>query len=83
MIIISSCSIYRSPDRKEFESESPQFKAQNLKLKSCSNQSLRPQATQSRLITFLEETSLWEHIITEQSYFESANLKNGEYCIYE
>ncbi len=83
LLFIQSCSIYKSPDRKEFESESPNFKVQNLQKKSCSNKSLQSTASQSRLITTWDNASLWEHIINNQSKFESANFKNGEFCIYE
>ena len=85
--ILQSCTIYRSPDRKDFESAAPQFRAQNLKSLGCSNSSLRSKASASRLITIYknipksENNFLWEYIIDQHSYFESDNL-NGTYCTY-
>ncbi len=51
-----SCTIYRSPQRKEFESESSQFRVQNLKLADCSYQSVRTKASSKRLVTVLQNT---------------------------
>ena len=87
------CTIYRSPQRKEFESESSQFRAENLKLDECSHQSVRTRATSKRLVTILQNSAysvnnksesefLWEYIINENSIFESDNLK-GDYCVYQ
>lgn len=53
----ASCTIYRSPQRKEFESESSQFRVQNLKLAQCSHQSVRTKASSKRLVTILQNTS--------------------------
>lgn len=89
---ISSCTIYRSPQRKEFESESSGFRVQNLKLSECTHQSLRTTATAQRLVTVLQNSSssgmnketefLWEYRIHQASIFESDNLK-GVYCVYQ
>jgi hypothetical protein len=89
---LSSCTIYRSPERKDFESEYPDFKVQNLYVKSCSNQSVIQNALATKLINIkMDEISLWEHLIefkhpgntsTIESVFESNNFK-GEFCIYE
>lgn len=91
-LLIVSCTIYRSPERKDFESEYPQFKVQSLARLSCSNESVIQQAISTRLITIkMDELSIWEHLVpiklsdntTEvKSIFESNNFK-GEYCIYE
>lgn len=90
----AGCTIYRSPQRKEFESESSQFRVQNLKLAECGHQSVRAKASSKRLVTVLQNTHssayneteesefLWEYIINENSVFESDNLK-GVYCVYE
>lgn len=90
--ILSSCTIYRSPERKDFESEYPQFKAQSLSRISCSGESVIQQAIATKLITIkMDELSIWEHLIPIKlpdntshikSIFESNNFK-GEYCIYE
>ena len=88
-----SCTIYRSPQRKEFESESAQFRVQNLKLAECMHQSIRTKATSKRLVTVLqnahysannsmESEFLWEYLINDESVFESDNLK-GVYCVYQ
>lgn len=96
LFLLSSigCTIYRSPQRKEFESESSQFRVQNLKLADCGHQSVRSKATSKRLVTVLQNTTssaynesansefLWEYIVQENSIFESDNLK-GVYCVYE
>jgi len=50
----TGCTIYRSPQRKEFESESSQFRVQNLKLAECSHQSVRTKASSKRLVTVLQ-----------------------------
>ncbi len=88
-----SCTIYRSPQRKEFESESSQFRVEHLKLSECTHQSIRTKATSKRLVTVLQNSAysannstesefLWEYRINDESYFESDNLK-GVYCVYE
>lgn len=96
LILIHSfgCTIYRSPQRKEFESESSQFRVQNLKLAECGHQSVRSRATSKRLVTVLQNANssaynemgesefLWEYIVHENSIFESDNLK-GVYCVYK
>lgn len=89
-----ACTIYRSPQRKEFESESSQFRVQNLTLAGCGHQSVRTKASSKRLVTVLqsahssayndsgESEFLWEYMINESSVFESDNLK-GVYCVYQ
>lgn len=90
----AGCTIYRSPQRKEFESESAQFRVQSLKLAGCGYQSIRGKASSKRLVTILQNRNssvyngsgesefLWEYIVHENSVFESDNLK-GVYCVYE
>ncbi len=88
LITLTHCTIYRSPDRKEFESDSSQFHAQNLVPQSCSRQSIKALAEASRLITIVQAKSssesqfLWEYRIQHESVFESDNLK-GVYCVFE
>ncbi len=84
---ITSCTIYRSPERKEFESEAPGFLVKNLKLVGCSYTSLKEKANSSKLLTVIQAANsenqfLWEYIISSESYFESDNL-NGVYCEFE
>lgn len=82
LFIVTSCTIYQSPERKSFESESPSFKVQSLQKISCGSNSIQDHAEQSRLITLQNEIALWEHVIQNQSIFESNEL-NKEYCLYE
>lgn len=86
LALAPSCTIYRSPERKDFESTSSQFNAQNLKQTSCSNKSIKDEATSARLMTVLEKSEpaefLWEYQLNNQSYYESDNLK-GVFCLYE
>jgi hypothetical protein len=93
LMSFASCTIYRSPQRKEFESESSQFRVQNLKLVEINHQSIRSKATSKHLVTVLQNSSysdhntlesefLWEYIVNNNSIFESDNLK-GVYRVYE
>lgn len=93
ILCFSGCTVYRSPERKDFESESANFHVQNLKQMGCSNTSLSSRAEAVRLITILpadknqtenasENIYLYEFIINNQSYFESDNLK-GDFCAFE
>ncbi len=88
LLMLSNCSIYRSPDRREFESDSPTFRTQNLVALGCSGQTLRSQSAGSRLVTILQNKYygafefLWEHKVNDKSYFETDNLK-GAYCVFE
>lgn len=86
---LTHCTIYRSAERKNFESESSTFRVQNLTRTSCSNQSYKSQAVSSKLVTIFQEQQtqdsefLWEYITTSNtSVFESDNL-NGVYCVFE
>ncbi len=79
---LSACTVYRSPERKDFEAEYNQFKVQNLKIKSCSGQSVIKEATASKMVYQDPENSIWEHQVSSASVFESNNFK-GEYCIYD
>ncbi|OFZ29805.1 MAG: hypothetical protein A2622_11365 [Bdellovibrionales bacterium RIFCSPHIGHO2_01_FULL_40_29] len=86
-LLLSNCTIYRSPERKEFESESPGFTVQNLKQLGCANSSMRSKSQSSRLITIYQSANseshfLWEYRVGDESYFESDNL-NGVYCAFE
>ncbi len=83
LLSFSSCTVYRSPERKDFEAEYTDFKVQNLQIKSCSNTSVIPHASASKLVYIEpEKYSIWEHQVNQASVFESNNFK-GEYCIYE
>ena len=87
-VIFSSCTIYKSPDRKDFESSTASFKIQNLKPLACSQTSVKEFSTASKLVSIInaekKENSvfLWEHQVSGQAIFESDNL-NETYCLYE
>ncbi len=84
---LSSCTVYRSPERHDFENEYPQYKSENittqLRLISCSKESVASYASSSRIV-YAEPAQfvLSEHIINHSLVLESYNLK-GDFCIYE
>lgn len=78
----SSCSIYKSADRHDFESESASLKIKSLRKTTCSNESVASEATLSRLITVVNDEFLWQHDVRDMTYFESTNLK-GTFCFYD
>lgn len=86
--ILYSCSIYKSADRKDFESDYSAFNITNLKISHCSQISIKANAQYSKLVTVQSDDSthetfiLWEHKINNASVFETDNL-NGTYCLYE
>lgn len=77
-----SCSIYKSADCSDFETESPTFKIKSLNKMACSNESIAPEASQSRLITMVGDEFIWQHDVLDTTYFESTDLK-GTYCFYD
>jgi hypothetical protein len=86
-IALNACTIYKSPDRKDFESLSTSFKIASLKALSCSENSVKPMAQASRLVSVensdpSQSVFLWEHSINNKPAFESDDL-NGTYCLYE
>lgn len=87
-VSVSSCNLYRSEDRKDFESNAASFSVQNLKASECSYSSVRAYASESKLVTILNSRNrkdsffLWEYRINNRSVFETDNLK-GIYCVYE
>ena len=82
-LFLPSCTVYRSPERKDFESEYNGFKVQNLQMSSCSDKSVILNASASKLVHIdAKNYSIWEHIIDQVSVFESNDFK-GEYCVYE
>ncbi len=81
VLSLQSCQVYKSPERKEFESESPQFRVQNLqKTTSCSTTSKASIAQDSKVVYESESERVTEFIIFNESIFESENLQ-GEYCV--
>lgn len=82
ILTLSSCSVYRSADRAEFENDSPQIVIHSLQKISCSKNTVATIANQSRLLTTVDDEFLWEYSIESQTVFESTNLK-GTYCLYD
>lgn len=82
LVSTASCSIYKSADRNDFETESPTFKIKSLQKIDCSGKTLATESTQSRLITTIDDTFLWEHQVQETPIYESNDLK-GTYCLYD
>lgn len=82
--IICGCSIYKSPDRKDFDSLVVAQSLANLKITGCSTQSIREFATEAKLISHdnLPNISLWQYKINEEYIIESDNSE-GAYCLYE
>jgi hypothetical protein len=86
-IALNACTIYKSPDRKDFESLSASFKIASLEIQSCSENSVKPMAQSSRLVSVENSDPskplfLWEHSINNEPVFESDDL-NLTYCLYE
>ena len=82
MVAVSSCSIYKSADRNNFESEAPTFKIKSLSKTECYDTSIADKAQHSRLITVIDDEFIWQHDVNEITYFESTDLK-GHYCMYD
>lgn len=87
--LFCSCSLYRSPGRKDFESVfasgAMSTSLKNLKLLKCSAQSLRPSSAKLNSSTSLENGSvayLWQFSIESKLYYELDN-NAGTCCLYE
>lgn len=85
---LTACSLYRSEDRKDFESAQEDFKLQSLNLTGCSYSTYRPAARAQNLVSVFTEPQtgdsvfLWEYRLENgQTVFEADNLK-GTYCLY-
>ena len=80
LVFLTGCTIYQSPDRKTFESESPSFRIQSLSKTQCSNDSLQTNSVASRLVTILgtpdaqESEFLWEYIINNESHLDRKSV---------
>lgn len=79
---VSSCSIYKSADRNNFENESPTFKIKSLRKTECYQDSVADKAHYSRLVTVINDEFIWQHDVVDLTYFESNDLK-GNYCMYD
>lgn len=78
--ILAGCSVYKSPDRKDFDSLVVAQNFANLKVTGCSSESIRKFATEATLIA--PDSSLWQYKINDEYFIESDNLE-GAYCLYE
>ncbi len=83
-IILCGCSIYKSPDRKDFDSLVVAQNLANLKVTGCSAASVREFATEAKLISRDNppNNSLWQYKINDEYIIESDTLE-GAYCLYE
>lgn len=91
-LLISGCTVYRSSDRKKFETDTAAVQISSLINETCSETSLRGEAQASKLVKIFNSSLsndngggsvfLWEHIVNDKSYLETDNLK-GVYCLYE
>jgi hypothetical protein len=87
-LFFASCTVYKSSDRKRFETDTSAAHINNLVTESCSNKSVREYAQASKLVKIYTSSHdggsvfLWEHIVDDISFLETDNLK-GVYCLYE
>lgn len=84
---LSSCNLYKSEDRKDFESEATGFRLASLRTAGCAYGSVRTRARAAKLLTVMPQGTdsvlLWEYRMADgRSVFEADNLK-GVYCRYE
>lgn len=86
--IFAGCTVYKSSDRKKFETDTAAVQINSFINETCSGVSLRDEAQASKLVKIFNSSHdggsvfLWEHIVNDKSYLETDNLK-GVYCIYE
>lgn len=80
LFILFGCSVYKSPDRKDFDSLLVAQNLANLKVLSCSSASLRDFATEAVLLS--ANNSLWQYKINDEYIIES-DTSEGAYCLYE
>ena len=79
---MTSCSIYKSADRNDFETEAPALRIKSLRKTACSQETIAHEASFSRLVTVIEDEFIWEHEVEKVTFFESTDLK-GTYCFYD
>jgi len=88
IFLFAGCTVYKSSDRKKFETDTAAVQIESLINETCSDVSLREQAQASKLVKIFNSSHdgasvfLWEHIVNDKSYLETDNLK-GVYCLYE
>jgi hypothetical protein len=84
----AGCTVYKSSDRKKFETDTAAVQINSFIEETCSDVSLRDEAQASKLVKIFNSSHdggsvfLWEHIVNDKSYLETDNLK-GVYCLYE
>ena len=88
-LILSSCSIYTSSDRKKYETETSQAAVYNLSTAaSCSDKSLKSISTLTKELYTTESSQdgspllVRYLVVNDQVVYETDNLK-GVYCVYQ
>ncbi len=88
VLLFTGCTVYKSSDRKRFETDTAAVQINNFINEICSDVSLRDEAQASKLVKIFNSSHdgasvfLWEHIVNDKSYLETDNLK-GVFCLYE
>ncbi len=83
--LLCGCSIYKSPDRKDFDLLVVAQNLANLKVTGCSAASVREFATEAKLISRGPpplNNFLWQYKINDTYIIESDTFE-GVYCLYE
>jgi hypothetical protein len=87
-LALCGCTIYKSSDRKKFETDTATVNVNHLSLINCASHSIQNEAQASKLVSIINSSHdgdsvyLWEHVINDASFLETDNLK-GVYCLYE
>ncbi|MFN3696442.1 MAG: hypothetical protein ACK4VO_03290 [Pseudobdellovibrio sp.] len=83
-IFLSSCSIYKSSDRADFEANPPiQKNTTTFVIQSCSAHSIAHKDIERSFVKNIsDEETLWKVFIKESYYFESTSV-DGRFCLYK
>ena len=88
-LLLNSCSIYTSSDRKKFETETAQVLAyEHVPNSACSDKSLSPISSATKELYTTESSQdgspllVRQLVINNQFIYETDNLK-GVYCVYQ
>lgn len=84
----SSCQIYQSPDRRDFESDRPvlqvqsqqHFIVQNYRAQSCGPESVQAFSEKSEVVYVDESIRVTQYTIGTTTIYESEN-QQGDYCV--
>ena len=88
LFCFSSCQIYQSPDRRDFESDRPvlqvqsqqQFVVQNYRIQSCGAESVQAFSEKSEVVYFDESFRVTQFTVGTATIYESEN-QQGDYCV--